>query len=81
MRALVARRGPEACAVEVLFSDEAGLRYVVHAVGPSPESAVAAAEEEARRLLGCESTTDRRATLGVEYGPDLYFRRGRCSTL
>lgn len=52
---------PEACAVEVLFEDAAGLWHVVFAVGPSPEAAVAAAAAEARRHLGCGSATDWRA--------------------
>ena len=49
---------PEACAVEVLFTDEHGLCYVVSAVRPSVPVAVAAAEEEAARHLGCEAATD-----------------------
>lgn len=52
---------PEAKAVEVLFEDGRGLSYVVHAVGPSVPAAVAAAEEEARRCLGCDVATDWRA--------------------
>ena len=52
---------PEACAVEVLFTDEHGLSYVVYAIGPSVPAAVAAAEDEARRHFGCESATDWRA--------------------
>lgn len=42
---------PEACAVEVLFVAGTGASYVVFAVGPSPQAAVAAAEEEARRWV------------------------------
>lgn len=52
---------PDAVAVEVLFEDERGNSYVLHAVGPSPQTAVPAAEEEARRWLGCDSATDWRA--------------------
>ena len=50
---------PEACAVEVLFLADDGAGYVVLAVGPSAPAAVAAAEEEARRCLGCGVATDR----------------------
>ena len=52
---------PEAVGVEVLFVDDSGDSYVVFSVGPSPESAVAAAEVEARERLGCGSATDWRA--------------------
>ncbi len=52
------REDPGATVVEVLFEDEAGLRYVVHAVGPSPESVVAVANEEAEGYLGSEAATD-----------------------
>jgi hypothetical protein len=52
---------PEAAAVEVPFADEAGPRHVVHAVGPFPESVLAATQEEAEGYLGCEVVTDWRA--------------------
>lgn len=52
---------PDAVAVEVLFEDSLGNRYVVFAIGPSVPTAVAAAEEEARERLGCDSATDWRA--------------------
>lgn len=48
-------------AVEVLFVPDDGASYVLHAVGPSPQAAASAAEDEARGHLGCESATDWRA--------------------
>ena len=45
--------------MEVLFVADTGDSYVVFAVGgPSPRAAVAAAEDEARRYLGCDAATD-----------------------
>ena len=52
---------PDAVAVEVLFLAYTGDSYVVHAVGTSPSAALAAADEEARRCLGCGAAADRRA--------------------
>lgn len=45
-------------AVETLFQDEHGLSYIVRALGPDPQRAVAAAEDEAVRYLDADSTTD-----------------------
>lgn len=49
---------PEAVAVEALFQDEHGLSYIVRALGPDPQTAVAAAEDEAVRYLDADSATD-----------------------
>ena len=53
--------GEDPDAVGVLFVADDGASYVVFAVGPSVPAAVAVAEEEARRSLGCDAATDWRA--------------------
>ena len=59
---------PDDCAVEVLFVAEMGVSYVVSAVGPSATAAVATAEDEARRHIGCEAATDWRAAWSMGAG-------------